>query len=382
MVKYNSIFNKYYQDKSELNNAKTVDFKEYNRKLFVLYKNNSYLFRPKFLVINITGNCPNSCSFCYASTANNKLYTSKENLDLSFLKEIIHFMNPIHIFVLGGEPLLKLDLLKELVFLSCQNNVKKIGLSTSLPFVNDKVIYILKYFHRIKISIDGKFRIFDKLKIKKLCDNINANIILKYTVSHNDIDYKEAQDFARKIGVEFELGWVVENSHIESSSNDVLSDNEVEDVIKSIGNDILFKEDRCLIYQFVRQSFDFVSLYPCPLENSMIAVNPMKKLHCCDELSMLYDKDVYKKFMVSNNNPLENIIINNWAMYNSSCLDCECRYLCKGLCLFGFQKISENHCKLVRIFYKNAINNIYNKYGMDPFLKYNYIMDKIECSNF
>ena len=79
---------------------------------------------------------------------------------------------------------------------------------------------------------------------------------------------------------------------------------------------------------------------------------------------------------------LENIIINNWAMYNSSCLDCECRYLCKGLCLFSFQKISENHCKLVRIFYKNAINNIYNKYGMDPFLKYNYIMDKIECSNF
>lgn len=385
MVKYSSLYNRFYVHKSEfIKYLPAESWKNYIERLRVFYLNNKHIFYPKFLVVNVTGRCMNGCTFCYAKNANNKKYTDEENLTSEDIGYWVDYFKPIHIFVLGGEPLLKLDLLGAIADLKEAGKVKSIGLSSSLPFVTTGVIEVLRRYNRIKISVDNKFRHIDRAKILQLRKNIDGNIVIKFTASTEDIDFKEIKDFAESNNMIFELGWAIENSQIIHTISSKLLDSEVQDLIKSIDNEAPFKKEINMLYFLTNNTpFDIRKLFPCPLENSMVVLNPNKKLHCCDELSLTYDSPLYEKFIVDSNNVLESyfgILDKFWGMHNEKCEGCTVRYFCKGLCLFGFQKV-DNRCILIEQLFNNIFQKTYELYGIVPFLRYNKLMDGLDKCN-
>lgn len=98
------------------------------------------------LILNVTGGCNASCEYCYA----NRFYSERDYLKLDTLKEYVEKHNidlkGAHVVLIGGEPLLYLNLFEELVsFLDAKG--AEITVLTGL-FVEDKDFDYLKELYK------------------------------------------------------------------------------------------------------------------------------------------------------------------------------------------------------------------------------------------
>lgn len=327
------------------------------------------LFKPSFLVLNVTGRCPRYCWYCYA-----KDYRFTD--DLIMVDDVIGVVNLFGIdrlFVLGGEPLLRLQFLFDLL---SSVDFKSKGIATSLPFLNDDVLMLLKRFDRIKISVDGNQRKLNKDYVLAVKRNVIGDVIVKYTISPGDVNFRHVYDWCMENNIVFELGWVMWNSMLPGVERGFLSQREIDSVYRQIGDDNVFRE-RNGLYDFLNPVWDGeldLSMlkwwYPCPIENSMIAMNSLGVLHCCDELNVSVSSDRYRRMRVYD---LESYYdtIESWWNLALSCERCDVRWLCKGLCLFGFQQKNEQICDFIRKYIEITIKYLDNRYGVIPFIRYN-----------
>ncbi len=100
------------------------------------------------LVLEITGRCNLSCSYCYRGSD-----SSKDISDTSKLMDNIAEINPHYINLSGGEPLLFKDLFDFAA--NIKRFCKKLLLTTNGTLVEDFPKSYFKIFDHIQISIDG-----------------------------------------------------------------------------------------------------------------------------------------------------------------------------------------------------------------------------------
>mgnify|MGYP001359648156 CR=1 FL=1 len=333
------------------------------------WRNNPDLFIPRFLVLNVTGACPRRCWYCYASDYR----FASELITVDDVVDVVERFGLDKLFVLGGEPLLRQDfifsLLEETDFVSK-------GIATSLPFVNDAVLHLLSLFDRVKISVDGMERLLDKQAVLSVKNAVKGDVIVKYTVAPGDVLFRDVYEWCREHDIKFELGWVMWNSMMPGVERSFLSDAEMELMFSQIGDDNVFRE-RNGLFDFLNPVWDGALQkdmlrwwYPCPLENAMIAMNSLGDLHCCDELNVSITSSRYLRMKFHDLASYYEVIDSWWAL-SLSCEACEFRWLCKGLCLFGFQQKNEQVCRFIRKYLEVTISDLENRYGIIPFVRYN-----------
>lgn len=123
--------------------------------------------------LHITNNCNLACGYCYIHKCPGNMSLETGKLAITKMVEscLKHNMNGIEIKFAGGEPLLRFNLIKELVSYSQQfkNQVKiKYSLVTNGIPVTQQVAEYLKYYNvAIGVSLDGIGSVNDAIRFDK-----------------------------------------------------------------------------------------------------------------------------------------------------------------------------------------------------------------------
>lgn len=176
----------------------------------------------KALCLNIAHDCNLRCRYCFASTGDfdgdrllMKAETGKKALDF-LVKNSGHRIN-LEVDFFGGEPLMNLDAVKEVVeygrrLETLHNKKFKFTITTNGIGLNDDIIkYINSEFSNVVISIDGRQEIHDNMRpsingkgsydliidgAKKLAESRNdENYYVRGTFTAHNLDfYKDVID--------------------------------------------------------------------------------------------------------------------------------------------------------------------------------------------
>jgi uncharacterized protein len=133
-------------------------------------------------IIHVEGNimiaqdCPMSCAYCYggrSGTFNNKGFMSKDTAEaaLNYLLKSSQVVSVLKVVFLGGEPLLKFDVIKHVVekYKSIKNRFKQkvfFSFTTNGILITKEIAeYCKKEEINITVSIDGPKEIHDKYRL-------------------------------------------------------------------------------------------------------------------------------------------------------------------------------------------------------------------------
>lgn len=182
----------------------------------------------------VTRRCNLSCRYCYEGSNKEEKDFQYENIDhfIKFIKETNKNGKRIWVNFHGGEPLLKFDLIKEIISKIKYNNIEaKYSLTTNGTLLTDLIIEdILKNNIDISLSIDGEKRVHDlnrrfksgvgtydivRKNFVKLLDRL-PNIRVRLTFNSKTVSYlKESVEHLIMIGAKniilgpdyFDGGW-------------------------------------------------------------------------------------------------------------------------------------------------------------------------------
>lgn len=113
---------------------------------------------PYQAMFDITNKCNYRCLHCYnASGENNIVDNELSDLEILDLASDIALMKPFNVCICGGEPLLKVDLVKKCSEILYSNGVNHISLVTNGYFLTEEMAKDLYDSHisRIQVSLDG-----------------------------------------------------------------------------------------------------------------------------------------------------------------------------------------------------------------------------------
>ena len=122
------------------------------------------------LSLEIAHECNLNCRYCYLGAKKNKVMNSnmaKEAVDMSIKEVLKQKDKTLDVYFIGGEPLLKFDLIKEIVEYVktvCNNWGLNYSFSTTTngTLLNKEIMdYLIGERFDLKISIDGKEEFHD-----------------------------------------------------------------------------------------------------------------------------------------------------------------------------------------------------------------------------
>jgi len=147
--------------------------------------------------------CNYRCIYCYL---NDEDLHSDAIIDIDKLKRLVFYFrnNKLNIEILGGEPLLKPEIINNITKFFLENyKIKSIKISTNGSILNEYIINILKHFDEVQISLDAADdRAYKKIRggnFNKVINNIkdlldaNVNISLSFVLLRYNVN--QIKDF-------------------------------------------------------------------------------------------------------------------------------------------------------------------------------------------
>ena len=319
------------------------------------------------LYLLLTEACPNRCEYCYIKNRDNP-----SSMSLELIDEKIAKYNPTRILFFGGEPLVRLDLMKEVVKKYYGKIKFQVVTSTSVNFEEFMDFNEQYPFNEVQLSWDG----FGSTRVdtggNSISETVYANILkamerklvfdVKCVISNENIHIMED---IHKIF----LGW-------KYSTNKRVSGQFV------IAHRDYYSED---FYDKLREqlpkTFDIKKLYTDHLNKIIAYVNHDKQFASCN-IGKYITIDPYGGESVctalSQERKKFDIEEVQQPCTHPDCLKCEYSYLCDGGCRYErYNKYGdawkenylESTCKVMKIYadtVKNFIDNLdyYDKYSI------------------
>lgn len=198
---------------------------ESDKKLFTadVYENMAFDFKKnntviKALCLHVAHTCNLNCSYCFA--AQGKYQGERALMSFEVGKQAFDFLiansgNRINLEVdfFGGEPLMNLDVIKQLVAYArtqepIHNKKFRFTLTTNGVLVDDNVIdFANKEMHNVVLSLDGRKKVHDNLRkdysgngsydkiVPKFREFVKRragkNYYMRGTFTHNNVDFTE-----------------------------------------------------------------------------------------------------------------------------------------------------------------------------------------------
>ena len=316
----------------------------------------------KELYLLLTESCPNRCEYCYIKNRSNP-----KSMTLEMIDEKIKQHNPDRILFFGGEPLVRLDLMKEVVKKYYGKIKFQVVTSTSInfkEFIGFNKIYPL---NEVQLSWDG----FTKNRIDTSGNSI-ANDVYK------NIEYAIEQ------GLKFDIKTVISNDNVENMY-------EIHKKFKSLkkrgvsGQFVIAHRDYYSddFYDKLREqlplTFDLSKMYKDHLNKIIAVINADKNFSSCD-IGKYITIDPYgnESLCTALSQERKEFDMNDVQQRctHPDCLKCAYSYLCDGGCRYErYNRFGDNWrsnylsstCRVVKIYadtIKNFMDglNIYDKY--------------------
>ncbi len=323
---------------------------------------------PKLVVLNLTTDCNMRCMYCYASAGDYQSYMSKETA-IKTVKELKEINNDGKIKILfhGGEPLLCLDVIKEVISY-CEQNYKKEDIdyyiqTNCLLLSRDVITYLKEKDVKISISIDGCDYKSNECRvlanggnsfniIKNAIDEMNRQkVMINCLAVLNKKNYKYVEKtidfFVANNIYNFSFNYFIKGGRGGQNSYLALTNENLFETTKKIINKLEYYYQKGIIlneknvFYLVKSIATARKLYmcansPCGAGLNIFGITPSGDIYPCDDLSS------QEQFCLGNINEkhlkdiLESPIIQHFACCNydniNECKDCNLKSYCGAGC--------------------------------------------------
>lgn len=341
--------------------------------------------------LQLTDKCNFNCPYCEfgEKTADLDLITFKKNIENLYNQTKEQGCSGINIKLTGGEPMLELTLLEEVINLTQKIDPKYFNYSiiTNGSLVNDKIIEIIKkYKIGLSISMDGIYDVHNKTRsfkngapsfeiimknIKKLRDNGLSPFILTVISKNNIKHITEIFDFycKNKLGFRFNLVREVYENKKELEKDNKLFTEGFLKLFRHIRKNLPEKS----ITDFFRLGnipFDFRKNKHCAILGSFMGMHNNGKIYTCVE-------GMSEEFEIESRDGLLKIKDTGYGYDNltvdkiAECSDCEWKYLCAGGCpTIKYKNFKRFDVPSIRCsFYKKVIPGFIDLVGYQLYVK-------------
>ncbi|PXV59350.1 radical SAM protein with 4Fe4S-binding SPASM domain [Dysgonomonas alginatilytica] len=345
-----------------------------------------------FLILNVTNGCNLACKYCFANIVGKNydtmsFETAKAAIDNMLGQGTLFEEYTIYFF--GGEPMLKLGLVKQVVeyaetkiVVESGKKVKFLLNTNGTLFTPNSIAFLKKYNFRVTVSIDGPLEqhdinrvyrngkgSFNKVMegVQMLKDNkIPSN--LRATFNPQTLDLFETFQFFEDLHLPYAYSFTINNDY------------------KSNSDDTFFKEeDYEMIEWRMKQVMDSFSekiknnkpVYATGIANKLNAIKyKMKRKHACEAGRRSITVDESGKYYACQNMiPYKHtalghvgyeIVEEQRQKYMSKslnaieqCRDCQIRNLCGGGCeverLNSDTALKQQMCRFFKMEWKNIL---------------------------
>ncbi len=329
----------------------------------------------KAMCINIAHDCNLKCEYCFA--AKGDFGCGRELMTLDTAKKAIDFLidksecrRNLEVDFFGGEPLMNFNVIRDTIEYA-RSIEKKYGknfrftiTTNGLLLDDEKIDFINREMDNVVLSLDGRKKINDKLRLTKSGKSSYEVIVPKYQKlikNRKDKDYyvrgtftKKNLDFSEDVIHMYNLGF--ENMSIEP----VVSDPNLNYSIKEEDLEKIFEEYEILAKKIIEikkknkkiNFFHFMidlEKSPCAIKkfkgcgcgNEYVAVTPNGDIYPCHQF---VGQDEFKMGNLNDNTfsqTLKNKFSSNNIYSKDECKKCWAKYFCSGGCSannFNFEK--------------------------------------------
>ena len=329
----------------------------------------------KAMCINIAHDCNLKCEYCFA--AKGDFGCGRELMTLDTAKKAINFLinksegrRNLEVDFFGGEPLMNFNVIKDTVAYArsieqkYNKNFRFTITTNGLLLDDEKIDFINREMDNVVLSLDGRKKINDKLRLTKSGKSSYEMIVPKYQKlikNRKDKDYyvrgtftKNNLDFSEDVIHMYNLGF--ENMSIEP----VVSDPRLNYSIKEEDLEKIFEEYEVLAKKIIEikkknkkiNFFHFMidlEKSPCAIKkfkgcgcgNEYVAVTPNGDIYPCHQF---VGQDGFKMGNLNDNTfdqKLKNKFSSNNIYSKDECRKCWAKYFCSGGCSannFNFEK--------------------------------------------
>lgn len=313
------------------------------------------------IVLHITNKCNLQCSYCYAN-ANNK-HSKAISID-NILKLIevlnINSINNINFIFHGGEPLIKLDLLKKIVNIIKTNYQGNyfFSIQTNGTILNDTIIdYIVKEKINLSISLDGYQEIHDKHRVDLNNTGSHSRVLRNIRIlQEKNVEFavnsvltehcnpKELFEFYLENRIRgFKLEPVVNYGRSNGSNVKAMTIKYNEFIkelfLNNINSDIKLQEGRLMsfVYKLSGQSSPIIcDNEHCNFGVRMLMIDEYGDIYPCEEF---YRQKQYRTYNIQHCNNYDQIkkktselILKQQRSKEKLCKNCTIKCFCPGIC--------------------------------------------------
>lgn len=350
----------------------------------------------KALCLHVAHDCNLKCEYCFA--AQGDFEGEKEMMSLEVGKKAIDFIvaqsknrKNLEIDFFGGEPLMNLDVVKELVLyakdLGAKNNKTfKFTMTTNGVLLNDETMkYLNETMDNVVLSLDGRKEVNDKMrktindqgsydviieKIKKMAElRGQKDHYVRGTYTHHNLDFsKDVRFLAEKGFKSISVEPVVAEAHHDYA----ITEKDLPRILEEydvLALEYLKREEEGLDYNFFHFNVDldqgpcvYKRLSGCGAGKDYVAVTPTGEIYPCHQF---VGKDEFKMGDVYHgvtNNEIKKIFDAGNLLKKEACQKCWAKYFCGGGChanAYNFNNtIMEPHtvsCEIERRRVENAM---------------------------
>ena len=296
--------------------------------------------------IVLTTSCTRNCDFCWVQKS--QFFESSANIQrfIHLVKDAKQERFKISIF--GGEPLLNLDGIKQIVsgfkdYEQCEDIV----ITTNAD--NFKTILNEKWIHEVSWHISAYDFMSDPGKYKNLAKVLGPSLKqIQYTFSENDIDQvKDFQTYSRSI--DSQLKYKIAFSHSRSSWTRIGES----DVYSKVFN-AMISEFNLALDDFPKfRTISTANILKSILGGTGIVDGYQKKCSCLDQMSNKKAVFYQGKFidvpclLLEQRRHAVDLAKNN--SYDSKCMNCEYFKICSQSCLGELEEDGKVDSKLCQI---------------------------------
>lgn len=302
-----------------------------------------YGYRKPELFINLTYSCPLRCKYCYVNYDRNRDF-DLENLCYLFEEGILKTSYIKLVTFFGGEPLIKIDLIEEVMKRYYEELSQKnihIAVITSMSINTEKHIEMIKKYplYETVISFDNfsKERVYANQKPFKVLEHIDLNELKKYNHNicfHCVIDSEKSLDDLIMLQEIFEKYGLIYSWCWNKTPTKIF---EFKEKYKQVIENILKSEYKPL--QFTRELGAYLSKdsIGCGIGSEMFLsidgdISPCSISHHNNEFLLMKGGIVQEEVPEK----IQKLEQNNFN--NDSCRDCRLKGFCNGGCLFERKK--------------------------------------------
>lgn len=312
------------------------------------------------VVLPISGDCNLHCSYCFARTTS-KGFGFKDMSFTDIEKNIDYILKnssreaPCTLVFFGGEPMLRLDLIKHTIhYVESNYPTRKVeySITTNGTIVNDEIIKLLKDKEfGLLISLDGPPHITDHRRFANgtssfdiVMKNIkkfkaeNARIQLRATIPSDCKDIVGLYKFFENLQIPFSVVFAYKSANETDLSSFAHAEQHLKKQFEGLYclYENLLKSGTAIYCQSIAESIDILRfrrkrLYLCNAGRNFFAIAGSGDIFSCEHLA--YSKD----FSIGNIDTgidyaklrkLQAPSVNNI----SGCTECWAKYLCVGGC--------------------------------------------------